>query len=131
MTSVFGNENGGSSTLDSPADPVHTAGDPLHSAVTGPIAPPDRGAVPESSAMSDQTTTIRQVLADHGRLSAAVDSLGDADSLFDAGLSSHAAVNVMLALEDHFDVEFPERFLKRATFDSVASLQDALTEILA
>lgn len=81
--------------------------------------------------MSDQTATIRQVLADHGRLSAAVDALGDADSLFDAGLSSHAAVNVMLALEDHFDVEFPERFLKRATFDSVASLQDALTEILA
>ena len=80
--------------------------------------------------MSDQTATIRQVLADHGRLSAAVDSLGDADSLFDAGLSSHAAVNVMLALEDHFDVEFPERFLKRATFESVTSLQGALTEIL-
>lgn len=91
--------------------------------------PPDRGP-PRKLRHVRPDRHHSSGIADHGRLSAAVDSLGDADSLFDAGLSSHAAVNVMLALEDHFDVEFPERFLKRATFESVTSLQGALTEIL-
>ena len=36
----------------------------------------------------------------------------DAD-LYEAGMTSHASVNVMLALEDAFDVEFPDRMLKR------------------
>lgn len=80
--------------------------------------------------MSDPTTTIRSLLTVHGRLSSTVEDIGDDDSLFDAGLSSHAAVNVMLALEDHFDVEFPERFLKRATFESVASLRQAVAEVV-
>ena len=123
MQSVFGNDNGGSTPAGQCRRPRAHCGH-------RPDRVPRIGGHPESSVMSDQTATIRQVLADHGRLSAAVDSLGDADSLFDAGLSSHAAVNVMLALEDHFDVEFPERFLKRATFESVTSLQGALTEIL-
>lgn len=79
--------------------------------------------------MTDPSTTIRRVLTDHGRLSAPVDAIADHDNLFDAGLSSHAAVNVMLALEDRFDVEFPDRFLKRPTFESIAALSAALSEI--
>ena len=45
-------------------------------------------------------------------------------------LTSHASVDVMLALEDHFGLEFPERYLQRATFESVANLTDALDELL-
>jgi len=52
----------------------------------------------------------------------------DAD-LYQAGLTSHASVNVMLALEDAFDVEFPERMLRKKTFESVAAIRAALDEL--
>ena len=56
--------------------------------------------------------------------------LGDADDLYDAGLSSLASVNLMLALEDAYDVEFPERMLRRTTFASIAAIRAALAELL-
>jgi acyl carrier protein len=72
---------------------------------------------------------IRQTLNEHGRLAVDVDSL-DADAdLYQAGLTSHASVSVMLALEDAFDVEFPERMLKRRTFESIAAITAAITEL--
>ena len=73
--------------------------------------------------------TIRKVLADHGRL--AVDAAGidrDAD-LYEAGLTSHASVNIMLALEDAFDLEFPDRLLKKSTFSSISAIEGAITEL--
>ena len=39
-----------------------------------------------------------------------------------AGMTSHASVNVMIALEDTFDVEFLDSMLKRSVFQSVASI---------
>ena len=80
--------------------------------------------------MSERTTVIRTVLGDHGRLSTPVADLGDADNLFNAGLTSHASVNVMLALEDEFDIEFPEKYLKRSTFETIENLRLALDELL-
>ena len=69
---------------------------------------------------------IRDVLAEHGRLPVAVDQLSEDDDLFQAGMTSHASVNVMLALEDAFDVEFPEAMLRKSTFTSIGALQRAL-----
>ncbi len=73
---------------------------------------------------------IREVLAQHGRLSVAADRLGDDSELSLAGLTSLATVNVMLALENHFDVEFPDSMLTRKTFTSVASIAEAVAELL-
>ena len=67
--------------------------------------------------------TIRQVLVDHGRLAVPVESLADDTDLFGAGMTSHASVNVMLALEDAFDFEFPEKMLKKSTFESIAAIR--------
>ncbi len=69
---------------------------------------------------------IRSVLAEHARLRVDLGGLGDDDDLFEAGMTSHASVNVMLALEEAFDVEFPEAMLKKSTFESVASIAEAL-----
>jgi len=55
--------------------------------------------------------TIRRVLSEHGRLAVPVESLGDGTDLFGSGMTSHASVNVMLALEDAFDFEFSEKML--------------------
>ncbi len=72
---------------------------------------------------------IRRILAEHGRLPVDVATLGDETDLFQAGLTSHASVNVMLALEDTFDIEFPESMLKKQTFESVAAMREAVREL--
>jgi acyl carrier protein len=72
---------------------------------------------------------IRRVLDDHGRLPLEAARIGDHDDLFELGLSSHASVNVMLALEDAFGIEFPEAMLRKSTFESVAAIRGALREL--
>jgi acyl carrier protein len=73
---------------------------------------------------------IRQILQEHGRLGADVQTLSTSDDLYAAGLTSHANVNVMLALESEFDVEFPDEMLKRGTFDSIGSIRRAVASLL-
>lgn len=73
---------------------------------------------------------IRKVLAEHARLPVDVTKLDDHADLFQAGMTSHASVNVMLALEEAFDVEFPERMLRKTTFESIAAMRFALTELV-
>jgi len=73
--------------------------------------------------------TIREVLGDHGRLAVPVETLTDDTDLFGAGMTSHASVNVMLALEDAFDFEFSEKMLKKSTFESIGSIRAAVTEM--
>ncbi len=51
------------------------------------------------------------------------------DDLYRAGLTSHASVNVMLAVEDAFDIEFPERLLRKSTFASIAAIVAAVDEV--
>lgn len=74
---------------------------------------------------------IRQIVEDHGRLPVDVDSLSDEDDLYQAGMTSHASVNVMLALEDRFDLEFPDHMLKRSVFESIGSIAAAIGELRA
>jgi acyl carrier protein len=81
--------------------------------------------------MNEIKSTVRQVLAQHGRLPVPVADLADADNLYDAGLSSLATVGVMLALENHLDVEFAESMLSRKTFQSIDAIADALAELQA
>jgi acyl carrier protein len=76
------------------------------------------------------TDNVRAVLKAHGRLPVDVDSLPDHADLYQAGMTSHASVNVMLALEDAFDIEFPDRMLKRSVFASIGSIRAALDELL-
>lgn len=76
--------------------------------------------------MSDE---IRAILKEHGRLAVDVATLADDADLYQAGMTSHASVNVMLALEDHFDVEFPDRMLTRSVFESIASIAMSLEEL--
>lgn len=72
---------------------------------------------------------VRDVLREHARLPVDVDSLDDDADLFQAGMSSHASVNVMLALEDRFDIEFPDQMLKRSVFETVAAITAAVDEV--
>ena len=73
--------------------------------------------------------TIRNILSAHGRLPVDVATLADDQDLYAAGLTSFSAVQVMLGLEEAFDVEFPERMLNRKTFSSVAAIAACIGEI--
>jgi len=75
------------------------------------------------------TEKVRYILEQHGRLSTEVSSLDDDSDLYNAGLTSLATVGLMLALEDEFDVEFPDSMLSRKTFSSIDSITDALEEL--
>jgi len=74
---------------------------------------------------------IRTILKEHGRLSVDAATLSEDSDLYQAGLTSHASVNVMLALEGKFDVEFPDRMLKRGVFESLSSIRSAIEELTA
>ena len=72
---------------------------------------------------------IRKILKDHGRLTKEIETLGDGDDLYQAGLTSHASVNVMLALEGEFDIEFPDAMLKRSAFQTIGAIRSAIEEL--
>jgi acyl carrier protein len=77
----------------------------------------------------DTKIEIRRVLSEHARLPVAVDNLSDDADLFASGMTSHASVNLMLALEDAFDLEFPDRMLTRSVFESIGSISAAIEEL--
>jgi acyl carrier protein len=72
---------------------------------------------------------VRSVLKGTDFLQVDVDTLADDADLYAAGLNSHATVNLMLSLEEAFDVELPDRLLKRKTFSSIDAIGEALAEI--
>ncbi len=75
------------------------------------------------------TDKIRRILKDHGRLAKDAAAIPEDADLYQAGLTSHASVNVMLALEGEFDIEFPDHMLKRSVFESIAAMRAAIAEL--
>lgn len=80
---------------------------------------------------SGMIATIRQLIEDHGRLPTPVDTIRADQDLYAAGLTSFAAVQLMLAIEDRFDVEFPETMLNRRSFASIDAIAGCLSSLSA
>ena len=57
--------------------------------------------------MSNMSERIREILGEHARLPVDLSTLADNDDLYDAGMTSHASVQVMLALEEDSTSNFP------------------------
>lgn len=74
--------------------------------------------------------TIRTLLTKLGGLQQDVATLSDDADLYSAGLSSFASVQLMLGLEESFDIEFPDHLLNRKSFSSIAAIQAAVASIL-
>lgn len=70
---------------------------------------------------------IRKILAEHARLQVDAADLDEDADLYQAGLTSHSSVSLMLALEDEFGIEFPQEMLRKKTFESISAIRDALT----
>ena len=69
---------------------------------------------------------IRRAVAQHGGIDRPIDRIGDEDDLYSLGMTSHAAVGVMLAVEDELGLEMPDELLVRATFRSIAAIDEAI-----
>ena len=80
--------------------------------------------------MASDLSVIRNIVVQHGRLSADAAGLTPDSDLYRAGLTSLATVGVMLALEDHFDVEFPGTMLNRKTFSNLESISAAIDQLV-
>jgi acyl carrier protein len=80
--------------------------------------------------LSVHLETVRDIVVEHGRISADPSELALTSDLYAAGLTSLTTVHVMLALEDHFDVEFPDNLLSRQTFESLQSICEAVEELV-
>ena len=77
-----------------------------------------------------EINAIREILALHGRLSVDVRGTDIESDLYNLGLTSLATVGIMLALEDRFDIEFPESMLSRKTFKSIAAIAEAVSSLV-
>jgi acyl carrier protein len=73
---------------------------------------------------------IRDVLGAHGRLAVDPREVDSEADLYELGLTSHASVNVMLGLEDAFDIEFPDEVLKKSTFESVHNIAQVIESLV-
>jgi acyl carrier protein len=74
---------------------------------------------------------IRAILEAHARIPVAVGTLADDANLFTAGMTSLASVEVILALEEKFAIEFPDRMMHRKTFSSVSAIAAAIADLKA
>lgn len=103
-----------------------------HRSAISHSTPPEHQETTMSTIVTRDTIVgaVHQIVVEHGRLARGADDLGELDDLYEAGMTSHSSVNVMLAVEDHFDVEFPDSLLRRDTFQSVAGISDAVAQML-
>lgn len=73
---------------------------------------------------------IRELLGKLGGLPVSVDMLADGADLYAAGLSSFASVQLMLGIEDAFDIEFPDHLLNRKSFASIDAIAETVSAIV-
>jgi acyl carrier protein len=69
---------------------------------------------------------IRRIIKDQAHLAVDVSNLSDLADLYEAGMTSHASVMLMLALENEFGVEFPDHLLSRGVFESISTIEAAI-----
>jgi len=72
---------------------------------------------------------IRQIIDAKGHLPVAARTIDPNANLYEAGLSPFAAIQVMLALEEAYGVEFPKQMLRRQSFSSLNSIAACLERV--
>lgn len=73
---------------------------------------------------------VRRIVGDHGKLSIEASRLSADTDLYELGLTSFATVQLMMALEEEFGVDIPDRLLNRKTFQSIGAMTRALATLL-
>ncbi|BCH55599.1 acyl carrier protein [Agrobacterium vitis] len=74
--------------------------------------------------------TIRTILGRVGSIQVAVTEIAADADLYALGLSSFASVQLMLGIEEAFDIEFPDHLLNRKSFASIEAIERTVRQIL-
>src|SRR3979490_2004615 len=61
---------------------------------------------------------IRKIVKDHAGLGLDFERVDYSTDLYRAGMTSYASVVLMIALENEFELEFPDAMLSRSVFES-------------
>lgn len=69
---------------------------------------------------------VRLILKKHSAIGIEADTLDATANLYDQGLTSFSAVQVMLGLEEVLAIEFSDEFLTRQTFQTIGALTSAV-----
>lgn len=72
-------------------------------------------------------TLLRRILSESVQLHVPLDTLDDDADLYAAGLESISTVHLLLAIEENFGVEIPDRLLTRQLFSSINSMAAAVS----
>jgi acyl carrier protein len=72
---------------------------------------------------------VRLILKKHTSIGVEADTLKSSINLFDVGMSSFAAVQVMMGLEEVLGVEFPDEMLTRRSFETIDALTAAVNSL--
>ena len=75
------------------------------------------------------TQAIRAILKAHSRIRVAIEEIADDANLFAAGMTSLASVEVILALEEEFGIEFADHMMHRKTFESINAIATAIDSL--
>lgn len=73
---------------------------------------------------------IRSIVIREAQLSMDAQKISDTMSLDDAGITSLARMNIVLALEDHFQITFPDEVMTRNNFASIAAVSKTVNDVL-
>ena len=82
-----------------------------------------------SEVIIDTLERVEQIIIAYGELGANQEKINPNDDLFKLGMSSRASVGVMLALENEFDIEFPDAMLRRDVFESISAISRAIESL--
>jgi acyl carrier protein len=79
--------------------------------------------------MKAMLETIQRLIDEKGSLSIAARNLPRDGDLHRAGLTPFSAIQVMLALEKEFNIEFPKWMLNRQSMSSIDAIVSRLCEL--
>lgn len=74
---------------------------------------------------------VRAIVGSMNLVPVPVEGLTDEDNLFDAGMTSFGSVQLMLAIEEEYDIEFPNSLLTRKTFATLGGLISAVEQLVS
>jgi acyl carrier protein len=72
---------------------------------------------------------IRKIVTNNSGLGLKSESVDDGTNLYQSGMTSYASVVLMIALENEFDLEFPDGMLSRSVFESIDTIANAIESL--
>lgn len=87
-------------------------------------------SAPQVSTGSGLKDRIREIVSENGGLKLPLEEIKDSTDLYRAGMTSYSSVLLMIALENEFNLEFPDGMLSRDVFESVDAIAHAIESLL-